>query len=142
MAAKAEELKQQSYQNKSFKHQKKKKFTVFVQKYCSERLHKINKATPAIESFLRKIQGLGLQLQQKKNPIQLFSGELCKMFQNSFLQIEAAACRCSSKKVLFKLCSTTFLFHKNSFYKNHEAENRLKIKNFVRITPGSRSRDL
>ena len=35
-----------------------------------------------------------------------------------------------------------FLFHKNSFYKSHEAENRPKIKNFVRITPGSRSRDL
>ena len=37
---------------------------------------------------------------------------------------------------------TPFLFYKNSFYKNHEAENRPKIKNFVRITPGSRSRDL
>ena len=38
--------------------------------------------------------------------------------------------------------STPFLFYKNSFYENQEAENRPKIKNFVRITPGSRSRDL
>ena len=37
---------------------------------------------------------------------------------------------------------TPFLFYKNSFYKSHEAENRPKIKNFVRITLGSRSRDL
>ena len=37
---------------------------------------------------------------------------------------------------------TLFIFYKNSFYKNHEAENRPKIKNFVRITPDSRSRDL
>ena len=37
---------------------------------------------------------------------------------------------------------TPFLFHKNSFYKNHKAENRPKIKNFLRITPGTRSRDL
>ena len=35
-----------------------------------------------------------------------------------------------------------FLFYKNSFYKNHEAENCPKSKNFVRITPGSTSRDL
>ena len=35
-----------------------------------------------------------------------------------------------------------FLFYKNSFDKNHEAENRPKIKNFVRNTPGSISRDL
>ena len=35
-----------------------------------------------------------------------------------------------------------FLFYKNSFYKNHKAENHPKIKNFVRITPGSRSRNL
>ena len=38
--------------------------------------------------------------------------------------------------------STPFLFYKNSFHKNREAENRPEIKNFVRITPGSRSRDL
>ena len=38
--------------------------------------------------------------------------------------------------------NTSFLFYKNSFYKNHEAENRPKIKNFIRITPGPRSRDL
>ena len=37
---------------------------------------------------------------------------------------------------------TPFLFYKNSFYKNHEAENRSKIKNFEIITPGSRPRDL
>ena len=37
---------------------------------------------------------------------------------------------------------TPFLFYKNSFYKNHETENRSKIKNFVRITAGSRSRGL
>ena len=35
--------------------------------------------------------------------------------------------------------TTLFIFYKNSFYKNHEAENRRKIKNYVRITPGSRS---
>ena len=34
---------------------------------------------------------------------------------------------------------TPFLFYENSFYKNHEAENRPKIKKFVRITPGFRS---
>ena len=38
--------------------------------------------------------------------------------------------------------STPFLFYKDSFYKNHEAENGAKIKNFVRITPGSTSQDL
>ena len=37
---------------------------------------------------------------------------------------------------------TQFLFNTNSFYKNTEAENRPKIKNFVRITPGSRLGDL
>ena len=36
----------------------------------------------------------------------------------------------------------SFLLYNNSFYKNHKAENRPNIKNFVRITPGSRSRYL
>ena len=36
---------------------------------------------------------------------------------------------------------TPSLFYKNSFYKNHEAVNHPKMKNFVRITPCSRSRD-
>ena len=43
---------------------------------------------------------------------------------------------------IFWALHTPFLFYKNSFYKNHEGENRPKIKNFVRTTPGSRSRDL
>ena len=38
------------------------------------------------------------------------------------------------------LMITPFLFYKNSFCKNYEAENRPKIKNFARITPGSRPR--
>ena len=37
---------------------------------------------------------------------------------------------------------TPFLFYKNSFYKNPEAGNSPKIKNFVRTTPGSKSWDL
>ena len=43
---------------------------------------------------------------------------------------------------MYKKSGTQFLFYKNSFYNNHEAENCPKVKNFVRITPGSRSRDL
>ena len=46
------------------------------------------------------------------------------------------------KPALHVLPYTPFLFYKNSFYKNPEAENRPKVKNFVRITLGSRSRDL
>ena len=38
-----------------------------------------------------------------------------------------------------KVLCTLFIFYKNSFYKNHDAENRRKLKNYVRITPGSRS---
>ena len=31
------------------------------------------------------------------------------------------------------ICTTPFLFYKNPFYKNHEAQNRQKIKNILRI---------
>ena len=52
-------------------------------------------------------------------------------------------CLANQQSVIsYRYVHTPFLFYKNSFYKNYEAENRPKIKNFVRITPGSRSRDL
>ena len=46
------------------------------------------------------------------------------------------------KKAALNSPVTPFLFYKNSFCKNREAENRPKIKNFVKITPDSRSQDL
>ena len=58
------------------------------------------------------------------------------LFSTSFLFVCSIICFATLEAI------TPFLFYKNSFYKNHEAENRPEIKNFVRITPDSRSRDL